>query len=51
MNENFTMTSCVSEDGAFLTEKIKEFNKSFVKPFRGEDKLYINRKIINEQGK
>ena len=31
----------------FLLKKIKEFNKSFVKPYRKEDKLYINRKLIN----
>ena len=51
MIKNFRMTSCTTEDGVFLTERIKELNKSFVKPLRGEDKLYINRKFINEQGK
>ena len=51
MIEKFTMTSCIPEDGEFLTERIMEFNKSFVQPLRGEDKLYINRKLINEQGK
>ena len=51
MIENFRMTSCTTEDGVFLIERIKELNKSFVKPLRGEDKLYINRKFINEQGK
>jgi len=51
MNENFTMTPCTAEDGEFLTERIKEFNKSCVKLLQEEDKLYINRKIINEQGK
>ena len=47
---NLTMVPCTLEDGSFITERIKEFNKSFVKPLRGDDKLYINRKIINEQG-
>jgi len=51
MIENFIMTPCTSKDGEFLTDRIKEFNKSFVKPLRGEEKLYINRKLMNEQGK
>ena len=51
MIENFTMAPCNSEDGKFLVERIMEFNKSCVKPLRSEDKLYINRKIIDEQGK
>ena len=51
MIENFTMTPCTAEDGESLTERIMEFNKSCVKPLQSEDKLYINRKLINEQEK